>query len=69
MGKRTHSFEGICLLNGKPNTVFFTPKKDRDITAIANYYARKVNTERLIVVSGSKENPKAETITKVTIIL
>lgn len=68
MANKTQAFESLALLNGKPMQVFYTHKKDKDITALASYYLRKVNTERLIVLEGTKDKPKANTITKVTII-
>lgn len=68
MANKTQALESLALLNGKPNTVFYTHKKDKDITALASYYLRKVYTERLIVVGGSKDKPKASTLTKVTIL-
>lgn len=68
MANKTQSLEGLALLNGKVMQIFYTNKKDKDITAIASYYSRKVHTERLIVLEGTKDKPKANTITKVTII-
>jgi hypothetical protein len=68
MANKVQSLESLALLNGKRLTEFFTKKKDKDITAIASYYGRKVHTERLIVIEGSKESPKANTLIKVTII-
>ena len=68
MANKTQAFESLFLLNGKPTQVFYTHKKDKDITAIATYYNRKVITERLIILGGTKERPKANTLTKITII-
>ena len=68
MANKTQALESLALLNGKVMQVFYTHKKDKDITALATYYSRKVNTERLIVLEGTKDKPKANTITKVTII-
>lgn len=68
MANKTQALESLALLNGKPLSVFYTHKKDKDITAIASYYSKKVHTERLIVIGGSKDSPKASTLTKVTIL-
>jgi hypothetical protein len=68
MSRTITSIESLCLINGSRDDVFYTHKKDKDITAIAYYYDKKVATERLILVGGAKDNPIAETITKVTIL-
>lgn len=68
MPNKTQAFESLALLKGKPTHVFYTHKKDKDITALSTYYKRKVLTERLIVLEGTKNKPKASAITKVTII-
>ena len=66
--KGTQAPESYFIANGYSGTVFFTLKNDKDITAIATYYKRKVRTERLVLVGGTKDNPTAQKITKVTII-
>lgn len=68
MANKTSTFESLVLLRGEPDSVFYTHKKDKDVTALATYYERSVRTERLVVISGSKDRPVASTITKVTII-
>lgn len=68
MANKTQTPESLTLLHGKSNTIFYTHKKDKDITALASYYKRKVFTERLVVIGGSKDKPKASTLTKVTIL-
>jgi hypothetical protein len=68
MSGKVSSIESLCLINGKRDDVFYTHKRDKDITAIAYYYEKKVATERLILVGGSKDSPLAETILKVTIL-
>jgi len=35
---------------------------------LASYYNKKVYTERLIVIGGTKDEPKANTLTKDTIL-
>lgn len=67
MSRKASSLESICLINGKKDDVFYSHKKDKDITAIAYYYEKKVLTERLIVIGGTKDSPAAFTLTKVTI--
>lgn len=68
MARKPNTPEALALISANPLTVFYTEKKDKDITAIASYYKRKIMTERLIIVSGSKDNPVARTLTKVTIL-
>lgn len=68
MANKTQAIESLFLLNGKPMHVFYTHKKDKDITALASYYSRKVHTERLIVIEGTRDIPRAKSLTKVTII-
>ena len=68
MANKTQTLESIFLLKGKPMQVFYTHKKDREITAIATYYSKKIRTERLILIEGNKEKPQAKNLTKVTII-
>jgi predicted nucleic-acid-binding protein len=66
--KGQSTFESYTLANGNINEVFYTDKQDKTITALANYYKRKVKTERLIVITTGKSNPIAKYITKVTIL-
>lgn len=68
MANKTTAIESLSILNGKDFSVFYTTKKDKDVTALASYYGRKVHTERLIVISGDKEAPKATSLTKVTLL-
>ena len=60
--------ESLCLRDCKVNAVFYTKKKDKDITALASYYGRSISTERLIVIGGSKDKPSVTTLTKVTLL-
>lgn len=68
MAKEIRTPESLLLKHGKEMSVFYTHKKDKDITALAGYYQRRVHTERLVLIGGSKDKPKAVTITKVTIL-
>jgi lipoprotein-anchoring transpeptidase ErfK/SrfK len=68
MANKTTAIESLSIVNGKDFSVFYTTKKDKDVTALASYYGRKILTERLIAISGGKENPKVTTLTKVTLL-
>lgn len=68
MPRRIDSPFAASLVYGKIGSVFYTTKDDRNVTAIAGYYNKKVKTERLIVVGGTKDKPTANRITKVTIL-
>lgn len=66
---RTQStYEGWTLFNAKAGDTFFTEKQDKDISAMASYYKRKVLTERLVVVTPCYTNPSVKPIIKVTIV-
>jgi len=65
-GRKLTSVESIALTNLLQGNSFYTTKQDKDMTAIAGYYDKKISTERLITI-----NPiTAETrrIVKVTIL-
>ena len=62
------SMESWMILNGKPGEVFYTEKSDRYLTAVSRYYNKKINTERVVMVTRSKLNPEATSVTKVTIL-
>jgi hypothetical protein len=66
--KRTkqRSIESIALLNLTKGKCFYSPKQDKDITAIASYYEKKVKTERLITVNP--QTGETERVVKVTLI-
>lgn len=64
----TTTLESWIIINGKDGDSFYTNKKDKDITALASYYNRKVHTERLVVIDGLKDNPTAKPITRVTLL-
>ena len=63
---RTHT--AFFIINGEIGDVFYTEKMDKDITAIANHYGRKVQTERVTVVEGGTMNPSAKPLTKVILL-
>lgn len=65
--KRTPtSVETISLLNLKIGQSFYTEKQDKDITAVASYYNKKVSTERLFVLNP--QSGVTNRVVKVTIL-
>ncbi|MFA5067967.1 MAG: hypothetical protein WC466_08065 [Candidatus Izemoplasmatales bacterium] len=60
--------ESYMITNGKTGDVFFSKKKDKDLTAMASYRKRKITTERMLIVATGGKKPIAEHITKVTLI-
>jgi hypothetical protein len=65
---KSASIEGIMLKKGNEGDYFYTDKQDKSMTAFATYYKRKIKTERVIAITGYKQEPKALTLTKVTIL-
>lgn len=65
-GRKQTSVESIALNNLPQGSVFHTQKKDKDMTAIASYYGKKVSTERLITVNPI--TAETQRIVKVTIL-
>ena len=63
---KQRTIESIGLLNLKHGESFFTRKRDKDITAIASYYKKRVKTERLFVLNP--QTGETERIVKVTIV-
>ena len=49
--KGVTTLESWAIINLKSGSTFYSEKKDKDITAIASHYKRKVKTERVIFVS------------------
>lgn len=66
--KPTTCCESWMLRHGKEGETFFTDKSDRSMTALAKYYDRKIQTERIIAVTGGKLKPAAYSVTRVTIL-
>lgn len=62
------NFESWAIAKSKPGTIFYSEKKDKDITAIASYHNKKIQTERVIAVTTAKIIPKSWYITKVTVL-
>lgn len=65
---RQSTMESWMMVNGKPGDVFYSEKMDRHLTAIANYYQRRIVTERVIAVSMGKKSAESKYITKVIIL-
>jgi hypothetical protein len=64
--KRARTVESIAMLNLPKGKSFYTHKQDKDITAIANYYEKKVKTERMFVLNP--QSGKANRVVKVTML-
>lgn len=54
------SLEGILLTTLKKGKHFYSEKKDKDLTAIAAYYGKRIKTEKFISV-----NINSEMVTKI----
>jgi hypothetical protein len=67
-GKTPVTVESIMLTKSESGSVFYTKKHDGHLTALSSYYKRKITTERVVVITGPKENPHAELLLKVTIL-
>lgn len=68
MGRKISSQLTLSIVNGKIGSVFYTTNEDRYVTSYASIHKKKVKTERLVVVGGTKNKPTATRITKVTIL-
>lgn len=66
MAKTPRSYESFVLINGNPGDVFYTEKPDKDMTASAVYYKRKIVTEKYTCITSNDEVKK---LFKVTIII
>ncbi len=68
--KTTKQFtlESWMMANGKAGDVFYSEKADRHLTAIATNHKRKVNTERLIMVTTAKKKMTAFPLVKITLL-
>ena len=60
------TLESVALTTLKKGKFFYSMKQDKDITAIASYYKKKIKTERLMVVNP--QNCTIHKLTKVTIL-
>jgi hypothetical protein len=64
--KRPRVLESIAMETLPKRGSFYTHKQDKDITAIANYYEKKVKTERMFVLNP--QSGKANRVVKVTML-
>ena len=62
------NIESWIIANAKKGTIFFTNKKDNNMTSLATYHKRKIQTERLVTITTKKQNLQAKYILKVTLI-
>ena len=60
------TLESIALTTLKPGDYFYSHKMDKDLTAIAFYYKKKIKTERLMLINP--QNYTVQKITKITIL-
>jgi len=63
---RQRTIESIGLLNLKEGESFYTEKRDKDITAIASYYDKKVKTERMFTLNP--QTGETQRVVKVTLV-
>jgi hypothetical protein len=62
------NIESWIIANAKKGTIFFTNKKDNNMTYLATYHKRKIQTERLVTITTKKQNLQAKYLLKVTLI-
>ena len=60
------AIESIALQTLKAGEAFYTHKQDKDITAIATYYQKKVKTERLFVLDP--QSGETQRVVRVTLL-
>ena len=68
MTREITTIDGWAVKYGKAGAVFYSDKRDKDITAISAYYQRPLTTERVIVTSMDGYECKSKYITKVTLL-
>lgn len=66
MGNKIQSLESILLTTLKRKKHFFTHKTDKDMTALASYYKKKIKTEKMLAIN--QHSGKVQKIIKVTIL-
>ena len=60
------NYESWAMENAKEGTSIVSYKEDRNLTASAGYYKRKIKTECIVITEGSMMKPVAVPATKVT---
>ena len=68
MSRKITTVESWAIQNGTPGSVFYSDKRDKDITALSAYHRRPVRTERVIMTSLSGYECNSKYITKVTLL-
>ena len=69
MKPRNASIESILFQNAKADFYFYSDKTDAGLTSYANFYGRKITTERVICVSGDFSSPEVNRLIKVRFIV
>lgn len=64
--KTYSNYESWAMENAKEGTSIISYKEDRNLTASANYYERKILTQRIVIIEGSVTEPIAVPAVKVT---
>jgi len=64
--KTYSNYESWAMENAKEGTSIVSYKEDRNLTASANYYERKILTQRIVIIEGSVTEPIAVPAVKVT---
>jgi hypothetical protein len=62
------NYEAIFLKEGVKGFVFYSEKEDKNLTAQAYHYGRKIKTERIVAISTGKKDVQAKYILRVTIL-
>jgi hypothetical protein len=66
--KTPRTIESFFLKVGKSGEFMYSNMVDRNITAKANYYNKKVKTERVIIIENKLNDPICVSYTKITIL-
>jgi hypothetical protein len=64
--KKPYTLESVALTTLKKGQIFYSHKMDKDLTAIASYYKKKIKTERMFIINPQKTT--IEKLTKITIL-
>ncbi len=60
------NYESWAMENAKEGTSIISYKEDRNLTASANHYKRKILTQRIVIIEGTITEPNAVAAVKVT---
>jgi hypothetical protein len=64
--KTFENYESWAMENAKEGASIVSYKPTNTLTASANYYNRKIETQRIVIVEGSITEPIAVAATKIT---